>query len=96
MWPWMFRFLKLIYERQGKIMSAQDDFEKKLNDLSDQLDKVTGEVQKDLADLKNAIEANGGIQPNVQAAFDKLAGKIQALDDLNPDAAPAPPPPVTP
>jgi len=80
--------LDSILKHLEKVMATQADLEKQLTDLSTQLDKVIGEVQKDLADLKAALDAAGTVTPGVQTAFDKLAAKVQALDDLNPDAAP--------
>jgi len=57
-----------------------------INDASDQISKGIDEVKK-------AIEESGNSTPEIDAALNRLQGKTQELDDLNPDApAPAPAP----
>lgn len=75
---------KIINERLSKIMATQDQEAAALNAVSDQLTKAMGELTTALGNL-------GQTSPEVDAATAKLQAAAQALDDLEPDAPPAPP-----
>jgi hypothetical protein len=65
------------------IMTDQTTLAATLSSIADQLTKATAEIVA-------AIAAAGNTTPAVDAAVAKLQGLAQALDDLNPDAPPAP------
>lgn len=62
--------------------------------LATQLDKVTTEILAEIKAFEDKIAAAGtDIPADAQASFDAIKAKIQALDDLNPDAPTTPPTP---
>lgn len=68
---------------KGLIMTTQAEFAAQLSGVADQLTKATAEIIA-------AAAAAGVVSPELEAAGAKLKSLSQALDDLNPDAAPAP------
>jgi predicted acetyltransferase len=71
------------------IMATQAEVQQILTDLGTQLDKAKGEIVQHVADLEAAIASQGNTTPEVDAALAALKTKVQALDDLNADAATA-------
>ena len=69
-------------------MARLDELEGILTGLSTQVAKIATEVQT----LKDLL---ANTQPGAQAALDNLTVALQVVDDLNVDALPAPPEPVT-
>lgn len=76
-----------MFER--KFMTSLADFAAALQGVGDQLQKALAEIQAELA-------AMGGSTPEMDAALARIQAAAQALDDLNPDAPPAPPPEAPP
>jgi uncharacterized phage infection (PIP) family protein YhgE len=86
------------------ISDALDTASASLTDVSAQLDKGIAEVTAEIAALKDA--ASGNSTPEMDALFSSIGSKLtalagttasiktatQALDDMNPDAPPAPAP----
>jgi ABC-type transporter Mla subunit MlaD len=87
--------LARILERLNTMSTAQTQLAAALEAKTAQIIKAIGEVTAATTDLEEQIAALDTIDPALQAAFDRLAGTVQALDDLNPDA-PAPTPEPTP
>lgn len=63
-----------------KIMAKLSELAAKVTAVADQVDKVKTEVQK----LKDSL-ADVDLPPEAQAALDRLAASVQAVDDINPD-----------
>lgn len=72
-------------QKVDTIMASNAELQQSLTDLGTQLDKAQAEIVAKVAALEAAIAA-GGSTPEVDAALAALKGKVQALDDLNPDA----------
>jgi phage shock protein A len=68
-------------------MASNQELQQSLNDIGTQIDKAKAEIVKKVSDLEAAI-ANAGTTPEVDAALAALKGKVQDLDDLNPDSTP--------
>ena len=73
-----------------KIMATVQELNTKLTAINAQLDKATAEIVDEINKLKAALN-NVDLPADAQASLDALTTKVQALDDLNPDA-PTPPP----
>lgn len=63
-----------------------------IDEVSAQLTKAQGEIEKEVADLKALIEAGGNTSPDIEASLSAIETKVaalkpvsQALDDLNVD-----------
>lgn len=96
---WFFEALVTILERTERIMTAQDNFNAAVADLSDKLDAHDAEVQVVVADLKTAFADRNDAA--FQAAADKLSamsGKLAkdtadlVAADVKPEPKPAPAP----
>lgn len=73
-------------------MAKLSDLEAQLTAINSQIDKATTEITTEIANLEAQL-TNVDLPAGAQAALDSLKAKVQALDDLNPDApAPTPPP----
>lgn len=57
-------------------------------ELADKLRTLKGQVDKVLAEVQNM---GNNVSPELEAAAAELAAGVQGLDDVNPDAPPAPP-----
>jgi len=68
----------------GKILMKENEIAEKLNAISDQLTKASGEINAQLEVLRNA-----DLSADASAALDRLSAIAQALDDIVPDAPPA-------
>lgn len=81
-----------LLKRQSKIletlMTSMTELETKLNDINLQLTKASAEIQAEVQSLKDIIAAGGQLTPDAEAALANLTSIAQALDDMNPDAAP--------
>lgn len=75
--------LAAIAHLKDLIMTTQAEFAAQMSGVADQLTKATAEIIA-------AAAAAGVVSPELEAAGAKLKALSQALDDLNPDAAPAP------
>lgn len=75
------------------IIMKLSELQGKLDALNTQLDKSTAEIVAEVQTLKDSL---GGVElpADAQASLDRLATKVQALDDLNPDAPAALAPPA--
>lgn len=73
---------KLINSKLDNIMGTQKDAAAQLNTVADQLAKVRSEVEA----LKEAAQNATNVDPELQAAIDRVATAVQGVDDLNPDA----------
>lgn len=82
--------LRELKEGQKNIMATQDEEAAKLNAFADQLDKATTEIVAAVQALKDALAAAGNTNQAVDDATARLSTAAQKLDDLNPDATPAP------
>ena len=82
--------LRQVRDNTRTIMASQQEEADKLNQLAIQLDKANTEIQNAIQQLKDALAAAGGTTPEVDAATANLTAKAQALDDVVPDAPPAP------
>lgn len=96
---WFFDALVTILERTEKIMTAQDNFNAAVADLSDKLDAHDAEVQVVVADLKTAFADRNDAA--FQAAADKLSamsGKLakDTADLVAADVKPEPKPALAP
>lgn len=80
---WFFMELQAWMSRMENIVSANQD---KLNALADQLDKAKAEIVAAVQALKDQLAAGETLD------FSRLESAAQSLDDLNPDAPPAPEP----
>lgn len=69
----------------GKLQMKLDELAGKVNALADQLIKASTEINAQIEVLRNADLSDEAV-----AALDRIAAVTQALDDLNPDAIPAP------
>lgn len=83
--------IALILERLSTMSEAQTQLAAALEAKTDQIVKAIAEVTAATVALEEQIAELDNIDPALQAAFDRLSGTVQALDDLNPDA-PAPEP----
>lgn len=61
-----------------------------LRDLKTQLAKANDEIQAKIQALIDAAGNAGNVSDELQAAIDDLKPAAQALDDIVPDAPPAP------
>jgi len=87
--------LDLILSNQGIIMSTQAELAAQLNTVTAEVTKIGTETQTlltKIADLTAAIEAGGATTPEVDAALAALQAQVKVVDDLVPDAPPAPAP----
>lgn len=82
--------LRHIIVRLERIIMNQAELAKSLEDLKAQADKAKAEIVAKVQSLEDAIAAGGATSPEVDAALADLKGSVQGLDDLNPDAPPAP------
>jgi hypothetical protein len=71
------------------LMTNQSELAASLQALADQADKAKAEIIAEIANAEAKVAAAGAVSPEVDAAFARLKGAVQGLDDLNPDA-PAP------
>ena len=70
-------------QQHEEIMSKLTDG---LTELETKVDKITGEVaglRKDFDDLKNVLDE---VPPEAKVILDRINGKLDAIDALNPDA----------
>lgn len=82
-----------------KIMATQQELATQVRDLGKQVEKIGGESSKSLemlASLQDIIKNGPPVTPELQAAVDGLAAQLKVVDDLVPDAPPAPVVPPTP
>jgi len=82
--------INLTKRKEKTVMARLDELEGILTGLSTQVAKIATEVQT----LKDLL-ANTQLPSGAQAALDNLTVALQVVDDLNVDALPAPPEPVT-
>jgi hypothetical protein len=78
--------LEVLAMNQAEILS-------RLQELDGAIAKIgleTGALIADVAKLQAALDAAGGVNPDVVAALDALTARVKAVDDLVPDVAPAP------
>lgn len=73
----------------GEIMTQVNDLAAKLDLINAQLAKASGEITAQIAALQTALE-NVALPADAETALANLALAAQALDDMNPDAEPAP------
>lgn len=81
---------KLIIQKLNTIMANQDELAAELTALKEQADKANAELVQKIADLEAAIVAAGNTTPAVDAALAALKTSVQSVDDIVPDAPPAP------
>lgn len=92
---WWDRFTPATKADIEKILMKQADLQASLDALTAQLDKATEEITTEIKTLTDAL-ANVDLPQGAVDSLDRLKAKVQALDDLNPDApAPTPAPPPT-
>lgn len=85
--------LRKVFHQGEKIMATQAELATKLDGVTTQLVKISGESSKTIAlvqELRDIIANGPPVTPELQAAFDKLAAQAQVVDDLTPDEPPAP------
>lgn len=75
----------------GKIMTQVNELASELVNVKNQVVKGMDEVKAKVASLEAALE-NASLSAEAEAALAELKAASQALDDLNPDQAPAPAP----
>lgn len=86
------RILEIVLDNQHKIkkiMASQAEDAQVLRDLLAQLQKANAEIQAKIQALVDAA-ANAPVSTELQSAIDDLKPAAQALDDIVPDAPPAP------
>lgn len=74
-------------------MATQVELAAGLAQVTAQLVKIgteTATLLQKVADLESALGNAGAVTPELQAAFDALKAQVQVVDDLVPDAPPAP------
>lgn len=82
-----FQKIRIILLRLEKLMATTHaEFLGQVKVLAEQLDKVRGEITAQVAALQTALENAANVPQDVLDAFEALKGKVQGLDDLNPDA----------
>lgn len=86
------RLLKQINRKADKIMGSQAEDAQVLRDLATGLTDVSTQLDKATAEIIAALQNQGNVTPELQAAVDALTPikdslktKSQTLDDLNPD-----------
>jgi hypothetical protein len=88
----MRELLQELHSLKGLIMATNAELQASLTAIADQLDKAAGELTAEIQKLEDELAAAGGTTPEVDAVVARLKAKVQALDDMNPDApAPATP-----
>lgn len=80
-----------IEKATDKIIMKLSDLQAKLDALKVQLDKTKAEILAEVENLKKQL-ADVELPEGATASLEALTGKVQELDDLNPDAAPTPEP----
>lgn len=75
------------YYLQNQSKMEQSELTALLNAHADQLEKVRTEVQA----LKDAFETADDVQPELEAAANRVFDAVQAVDDINPDEVVEPP-----
>ena len=78
--------LAVINKKLDQIMATQSEAAAKLAEAADKLEKAKGELLAEIEKLK----AGGELSPEAQAAVERIQALAQALDDIVPDAEPAP------
>jgi len=88
-------------QMEKRIMATQAELVAKLNATLEQQKKSAVEIQavqasvddlkKKIADLQAIIDAGGTVTPELVDAVNAVANQAQVVDDLIPDAPPAPP-----
>lgn len=91
--------LAAFIELQTQLKQFKEEVMTKLSELPISLDKVTDtllkardEINAAVAVLTGQLDALSTLTPEAEAALDRLSRVAQALDDMNPDAPPAPAP----
>ena len=87
--------LKDIQKELKLIMATNAELKADLDAVSAQVAKIGTETSATLqkvTDLENALANAGGTTPEVDAAMAALKAQVQLVDDLVPDAGPAPTP----
>jgi phenylpyruvate tautomerase PptA (4-oxalocrotonate tautomerase family) len=88
---WLLQPVITILNRlERTIAMNQQELAQALTDAAAQATKAKDEIVAKVAALEAAILAGGATTPEVDAALASLKGVVQTLDDLNPDAPPAP------
>ena len=76
------RTLLTILRTLRHIMATQSEIAARIVAFTEQLEKAKGEI---VSALEVVIASVGNASPELTAAVDALAVKVQALDDLNAD-----------
>jgi hypothetical protein len=74
-----------VKQTKQEVLMKVSELADKLTALDTQLGKAQAEINAEIDALKAALN-NVEIPAAAQAAIDNLSAKVQALDDLNPDA----------
>lgn len=77
---------------ERKLMATMEELQATLDATADQLAKASAEIVAEIKTLQDELAAGAVTTPGVDASVARLKALAQALDDLNPDAPPAPPP----
>ena len=67
-------------------MATQAELQASLDSLATQLDKVSVELNAEIANLTQAVQDAGNTTPEIDASLAKIQSVVDALDALNPDA----------
>jgi seryl-tRNA synthetase len=92
---WVLFLLERANRKLRKIMATQKEAAAQLEVVSAALVKIGGETQKLLTEvqaLKDAAANASNVEPELQAAIDKVASQAQVVDDQVPDDVPVVPP----
>ena len=81
--------LLIIKTKLNTIMATQAELATELAARTAQIRKAFDEVTAKLDALMNAVN-NAPVTPELRAAADALGAAVQAVDDIVPDAPPAP------
>lgn len=71
-----------------KITMTLETLEARLQGISDQLGKASGEIVGEIAQLREQLDNAGQLPDGARALLESIEAKAQALDDIVPDAAP--------
>lgn len=85
---WPRKTLRELNLKLDIIMATQIELTAKINAATTQLQKISVESSATIAELKRVqdlLEQQSNVSPELQAAVDRLADQIQAVDDLTPD-----------
>lgn len=76
------KWFKRLNKKMDVIMGTQKELAVKLDAVATQVEKVRTEVES----VKQALLDSLNVDPEVQAAFDRLESAVQGVDDLNEDS----------